>query len=222
MAVDPRGGPVLSAADLRWLRPACDARRVEAGECLFREGATVDAVYIIRRGTVAISRVLGERHVMLTLLGLGSIVGDEALLAQSPATFDAWAFTNVDLFALPAPQFFLALQEVPVFAARWAIWSVDRLGAMQGRVGELLAGDLQSQIASLLLRESTRTSSIALTQQTIADLLGVHRTSVTRVLHELGRRGLVRVGYAHIGVISQRGLALVAEGHLERIEATGA
>jgi CRP-like cAMP-binding protein len=189
---------------------------------LFHEGGTVEDVYIVRRGTVALTRGLGERQITLALLRHGSIFGDEALLAHSPAAFDARAFTAADLLALPAQQFFRALQDVPVFATRWALWSVRRLGAMQGRIGDLLAGDLQSQVASLLLHESTRVSSVALTQQTIADLLGVHRTSVTRVLHELGRRGVIRVGYADIAVLSQRDLALIAEGGTEPIEATSA
>ena len=81
-----------------------------------------------------------------------------------------------------------------------------RLGAVQGRVGDLLAGDLQAQVASLLLHESAQADSIALTQQTVADLLGVQRTSVSRVLHESTRRGVINVGYGHIAVNSHRGL----------------
>ena len=65
-------------------------------------------------------------------------------------------------------------------------------------------------MASLVLHELTRSKAVSLTQQTIADLLGVQRTSVGRVLRELEGRGILEVGYAHIAVRDRRRLAAIA------------
>lgn len=213
-------GAVLSPADLKWLAPGCELRRLKVGECIFREGTAPDAVYAINAGTVSLSRVMHERRVTLALLRQGSIFGDEPLLNRSVSAFDAAAVTPVGLLVIPAAQFFNALREVPAFAERWAVWAVRRLGVLQTRLIDLLAGDLQSQVASLILHESCDPHPINLTQQTIAELLGVQRTSVTRVLRELVRRQVISVGYAHIAVTDRRALASIAFGRDAQMKTT--
>jgi CRP-like cAMP-binding protein len=52
---------------------------------------------------------------------------------------------------------------------------------------------------------------VSLTQQTIADLLGVQRTSVTRTLRGLQRQGIIEIGYGHIAVRDYAALAEAAE-----------
>jgi Mn-dependent DtxR family transcriptional regulator len=51
---------------------------------------------------------------------------------------------------------------------------------------------------------------VSLTQQTIADLLGVQRTSVTRTLQGLQRQGIIEIGYGHIAVRDHALLAKAA------------
>ena len=51
---------------------------------------------------------------------------------------------------------------------------------------------------------------VDLTQQAIADLLGVQRTSVTRVLRGLQRQGIIEIGYGHIAVRDHASLAIAA------------
>jgi predicted ArsR family transcriptional regulator len=53
---------------------------------------------------------------------------------------------------------------------------------------------------------------VSLTQQTIADLLGVQRTSVTRTLQGLQRQGIIEIGYGHIAVRDHALLAKAAGG----------
>ncbi|MHB1486529.1 MAG: Crp/Fnr family transcriptional regulator [Acidimicrobiales bacterium] len=214
--------PVLSAADLRWFAPACEAGHLEPGDTVFSEGSRLDAVHVIVRGTIALSRERNGRRVTLLLLRDGSILGDTPLLTGMPSAYDAIARSSVDILSLPATQFLRALREAPSFALHWAMWTARRLASLQGRIGDLLAGDLQAQVASLLLHEIAGPEAVALTQQSIADLLGAQRTSISRVLSELARRGVIRVGYGHITVINRRALASAAVGTAERIKGTGA
>ena len=51
---------------------------------------------------------------------------------------------------------------------------------------------------------------MSFTQQTIADLLGVPRTSVSRTLQGLQRQGIVDVGYGHIAILDHAALAAAA------------
>ena len=84
-------------------------------------------------------------------------------------------------------------------------------GAAVEGLGEVLGGDLRSQVASLLHHELEEGSRVvSLTQQTIADLLGAQRTSVTRTLQGLQRQGIIEIGYGHIAVRDHASLAKAA------------
>ena len=82
------------------------------------------------------------------------------------------------------------------------------MAALQSRLEELLGADLRTQVASLLHHELKAGSRVvSLTQQMIADLLGVRRTSVTRTLQGLQRQGIIEIGYGHIAVRDHASLA---------------
>ncbi|NIR39367.1 MAG: winged helix-turn-helix domain-containing protein, partial [Actinobacteria bacterium] len=64
---------------------------------------------------------------------------------------------------------------------------------------------LDRQVASWLLREATGDGA-AVSQLTLARLLGARRTSVNQSLRRLEDRGLVETGYRRIRVIDERTL----------------
>lgn len=63
----------------------------------------------------------------------------------------------------------------------------------------LLGGSLTAQAARLLAEEAVD-GRVPLPQRTLAAMLGVQRPSLNKVLKELERDGLVRVGYAAIEI----------------------
>jgi len=208
-------GPVsiraaLTTAEVEALAGRCPQRVLSAGECLFRQGDPLDCVYVVRRGIVGLGQRAKGRRLTFLLMGAGEILGDEALLLDTPASFDAFAVGDATLVAVPAGTFLQAVDFGSGFAHRWALGVSRRLSALQGRLQELLAGDLRAQVASLVLHELTRSRAVSLTQQAIADLLGAQRTSVGRVLRELEGQGILEVGYAHIAVRDRRALAGIA------------
>ena len=83
----------------------------------------------------------------------------------------------------------------------------ERMGGLQQRLGDLLAGGLDAQLASVLLRESADGCDVALTQDQLAEMLGSARTSIQRVLKQLEADGLIELGYRRITVVDPDGLA---------------
>jgi CRP-like cAMP-binding protein len=165
-------------------------------------------VYIVRRGVVGLGRRARGRRTTFLLLHPGDVVGDVAALLGGTALFDAYALTDARLVVVPAAQFLAALDLRAPFSRQWAIGLGGRVVALQSRLEELLGGDLRSRIASLLDHELQGKSRVVnLTQQTIADLLGVPRTSVTKTLKGLQRQGIIEVGYRHIAVLDRAALS---------------
>lgn len=201
-------GGVFGPPELEALARRCPERTIGAGECLFREGTGLDCVYVVRRGLVGLGRRANGRRVTFLLLHPGDIVGDLAALLGRPAFFDAFAVTEAKVLVVPAADFLTALDLRSSFVRQWAVGLGGRMAALQSRLEELLGADLRTQVASLLHHELKAGSRVvSLTQQMIADLLGVRRTSVTRTLHGLQRQGIIEIGYGHIAVRDHASLA---------------
>lgn len=201
----------FAPAELDTLARRCPERTLAAGQCLFREGSTLTEVYVVRRGVVGLGRRARGRRTTFLLLHPGDVVGDVAALLGGTALFDAYALTDARLVVVPAARFLEALELRSPFSRQWAVGLGGRVVALQARLEELLGGDLRSRIASLLCHELRGTSRVvSFTQQTIADLLGVPRTSVTRTLQGLRRQRIIDIGYGHIAVLDREALAAVA------------
>jgi CRP-like cAMP-binding protein len=222
MAFPRNGGAWAVAADgvfgpaaLEAVARRCPERTLGPDECLFREGTPLDSVYVVRRGLVGLGRRAHGRRVTFLLLHPGDIVGNLAALLGRAAFFDAFAVTEAKVLVVPAAEFLEALDLRSSFVRQWAIGLGGRISALQVRLEEVLGGDLRSQIASLLHHElETGSRVVSLTQQMIADLLGVQRTSVTRTLQGLQRQGIIDIGYGHIAVRDHASLATAAgRGH---------
>jgi CRP/FNR family transcriptional regulator, cAMP and macrophage regulator len=213
-----RLGPIAAMfgrTELEAMAKRCPERSLGAGACLFREGTVLDSIYVVRRGLVGQGRRTHGRRVTFLLLRPGDIVGDEAALIGSPALFDTFAVTDASVLVVPAAEFLEALDLGSMFGRQWAVGLGGRMSALRGRLDELLGGDLRSRIAALLHHELGAGSRVvSLTQQTIADLLGVQRTSVTRTLQGLQREGIIDIGYGHIAVRDYAALAKAAGSDL--------
>jgi len=85
--------PVVKQAELVSLK---------AGDTLIQEGANDDAMYLIRSGSVLVSRVVGGQEVVLTYLAAGNYVGEMALLRNAPRTASVKAAVATEVIKLPA------------------------------------------------------------------------------------------------------------------------
>ena len=91
-------------------------------------------------------------------------------------------------------------------ARRWLTSVAARLASSQSRLVGLLGATLTAQTARLLLDEADRDGRIALSQATIAAMLGARRPSVNKVLGELAHAGLIEVSYRSIRVVDRERL----------------
>lgn len=90
-----------------------------AGQRIFREGATGDELYLIRRGVVRILLPLaeGKQHHLATF-ARGDFFGDMAFLDGAARSADAVASTPADLYVLPRARFDAVAAEHPGVAER--------------------------------------------------------------------------------------------------------
>lgn len=202
----------LNPNDIGSLIDELGERRVAGGTYVFRQGDPAAKVHIVRSGRIELSRTIGRRHVTLQELRAGDVFGDVPAFLGDPEPFDARAVEDSVILTLDMPALHALLKTRPLVAQRWFISLAERMAAMQQRLIGLLAGGLEAQLASLLLRESGTGDTVTITQSRLADLLGVQRSSVQRVLKQLEMSGLIESRYRRITIVDAPGLSAIVDG----------
>ncbi|HEY0841803.1 cyclic nucleotide-binding domain-containing protein [Methylotenera sp.] len=77
-------GLSLSEDDLNDLATHAVIKQYAAGEELFHEGDEADGLYLIRRGSVTVSRMMTGREVVLFYVAAGNYVGEMSLISGEP------------------------------------------------------------------------------------------------------------------------------------------
>lgn len=164
----------------------------------------------------------GRRHVN-AYLRPGDVFGLIPLIDGKPCTHDTWARGPLTLMRVPRETLLHCMATDPVFlkAVLLELCNASRSASTQLAKRALLplraltAWTLQD-IASRhgFHCDNSRKLNLRLSQDGLADLLGVTRQSTNRELKQLEREGLIRVGVSEIEVLDITGLGLVAnEAH---------
>jgi len=174
------------------------------GTFVFRQGDPAAKVHVLRSGSVELSRQVRGRRVTLQVLRPGDVFGDVPVFLGEPEPFDARALQDSSVLSLDAAALYELLQTRPLVARRWFVSLAERMAGLQHRLIDLLAGGIESQLASILLRDQA--GHVRVTQEDLARLLGVQRSSVQRVLKSLAAAGLVGLRYRRIDLVDRGGL----------------
>jgi CRP-like cAMP-binding protein len=137
--------------------------------------------------------------VVVQLLRPGAVFGDIPLFLRTGEPTESRAVEDSSVLSIDSLTLFTLLGQRPSLARRWLVSVAGRMAEMQDRVSDLLAGGLDRQVASWILREAGE-DGVAVSQQTLARLLGARRTSVNQSLRRLEAAGLVTTGYRQMSV----------------------
>jgi CRP-like cAMP-binding protein/thioredoxin reductase/Fe-S-cluster-containing hydrogenase component 2 len=122
--------PMVPIAELEeLLTEGVQVRSYGGGEELFREGDPADGDYLLRRGSVTISRTLGGREVVLSYLSAGNYFGEMALLSDAPRMATVKATVATDALVLDAEAFKRVMRRNPKLREEMEARFFDRLRA---------------------------------------------------------------------------------------------
>ena len=138
------------------------------------------------------------------------VIGAIAMFSGQPFISSARAVGHVTAFQFDRDRLLPELARSPAITLRWLVASLTQLERTQRRVLNLMHKTVLAQVAGLLVNEADVRGEVALSQATIATLLGASRQSVNEALNELKRRGQVETGYRLVRVIDATELSRVA------------
>jgi CRP-like cAMP-binding protein len=154
--------------------------------------------------------VMGDgRTVALAAIGREGFLGVPALLGAESAQLRAVVLIQGDALKLGRDELRRILPVSPQFAAALRRYSSSYL-AQIAAIGACHAlHSVQQRVASwlLLARDRTGSNSLPLTHESLSELLGCRRSSVTESLAFLENACVVCCGRGHISILDHRRLA---------------
>ncbi len=199
----------LGSDDVRALAALLREDHYPAGDIVFKLGDAPTRIHIVRSGAIELSRHLKGRRVVLQILRPGDVFGDVSLFLRMRVPWDACALEDSVIYSFDSVGLYRLLEQRPRLAWAWLHSVSARVAGFWFRVVELLAGGLEAQVASVLIRRA-EDGVLHLSQGNLAELVGHPRTSINRVLKQLEAEGLVRVSYGQVEILDHAGLAKVA------------
>jgi CRP-like cAMP-binding protein len=208
----------LGRTDYLPLRPEDAVALADAGSVvdkykgthLFREGDSSDACYIIELGEIELYRESTTGRSVVGRIGPGAVVGDIAMFQGQPYLSSAKAVTGVQAIRLERDVLVPLLLARPVLSMRWLVNGLAQLEATQQRLIRLMNRTVVEQVAGILVDEQDMYGEVALSQASIAELLGASRQSVNEALSQLRSAGAIETGYRRITVIDESELLKVS------------
>lgn len=168
-----------------------------AGEC-------AESLFLIKSGWVRLYRVLkDDRTIVLGLLGPGEVFMQDASVDQCDQPTSADALTACDITEIPFDRVGAVLAKSPDYSRKLLGAFRRRQSASHDHIEEVLTRDTSRRLASILVDLSRAVGdatdhtdvvriSRAATHQSLANMIGSNRVTVTRKLIEMQALGMVR------------------------------
>ena len=92
---------------------AGEVKELKKGDIIFREGDASDAMYVIKKGSVAITKAKGSSDIELAVLGPGEMLGEMAFFDGKPRSAGAKAKTDAVIVKLPFSALYAQFKTFP-------------------------------------------------------------------------------------------------------------
>ncbi len=118
-AIQSRFAPEADASQLRDVVASAHARTLPGRRCrCSSEGEVGDSLYLVRVGSLTVSRAIGGRDVVLSYVAAGNYVGEMALFGETKRSATARAAIATETIRLDGAAFKKLVNKIPVLKLR--------------------------------------------------------------------------------------------------------
>ncbi len=212
-----RDAPIFEGVSDRILSDFTISSRIrvlEKGEILFSQTDPADTVYIVRSGCIAIFlATLEGRELVINEMHRGDCFGELSLITDQPRSTGALARESSEVISIPRDVFLKGLEAEPELMRRVLETTALRLRVSSERESALAFLDSSARIAKVLLQLDQQADDegvINVTQEDLAQYVGLARQTVAQTLGEWRRVGWVETGRVRIVVKNREALERLA------------
>lgn len=172
-------------------------RRFKRGELVVEQGTKSNALFILLNGRARVLTADSRgREVILAVLQSGDYVGEMSLIDNEPHSATVRAEVQTDMLVLGRAEFARCLPESSSLAYGILRGLVLRLRNADRQIESLALLDVYGRVARALLDMAEDEKGIKLirgkvSRQDMAKVVGASREMVSRVMKDLGLRGLI-------------------------------
>ncbi|MGH7668759.1 MAG: Crp/Fnr family transcriptional regulator [Gemmatimonadaceae bacterium] len=201
----------LARPDLEQFAELTREKTYPRGSVILFEHDPGDSLFVVRSGRVKVVLIGDDgREVILGVLGVGAHFGELSLIDDRPRSAHVIAMEDSDLLVLHRADFRERVAASPSVA--WSLLTElsRRLRRADDKIGGLVLLDVPGRMARLLLdladENGSATIGKVLTHQTIAQMIGASRETVSRAMKDFQDGGLIGVERRRITLLDRPAL----------------
>lgn len=194
-------------------RYAISALSFRAGQIIAESDVLHRNIFILMKGRIQLIYDHPKgRRLALAILNPGAVIGEGARPKGQDSAIRAKALTDCVTWMVPEPQAQALVVRYP--ALRWGMLQTvgERLAQVENRMEEVAYQRLPARLASLLLDLSDSGRFIqGISHQTLADMLGTYRETISAILRSFNEAGMLALGYRTIELRDTGSLRMTAD-----------
>lgn len=192
----------------------------QSGQMIYLQGESAERLYVVADGQVKLTQLSQNgKEVLLDILKRGEFFGSLSYQPKDHYTQSAYAQTPVCILSIEGRQFRKILQDLPTVALKVMDIMVGKLRESQEMLRLISAASVEQRIATVLLQLSKKLGEkkeiglliqMPLSREDIANLTALTPESVSRVMSQFQKEGLIKTGRQWVAIRSEERLEELA------------
>lgn len=174
------------------------------GQLIYLQDQEPEYLYCLLEGTVRtyIASEDGE-EMLLTTYREGSIFGEASFFDGMPRVSNAAAQTDCQIIPLSHETVTQLFLESPSLANAMITYLARTVRLLSRHVDTMSFQTADKRLSALLLNHPSSREGIRVTHEELASALSVSRVTVSRILSDFAKRGLLKTGYGAITILDR-------------------
>lgn len=191
----------LDDRELASIAAVAKSRRYAKDEAIFHADESGDIFCLIKEGQVKVTMISPEgKEIILSMLGPGDFFGEMALLDDEPRSATVVATEPLEVVTIWRSDFLQILSENFSITRKVLAELSRRLRSASNRIESLATMDVYGRLARFFLDlahnqgkvlENGYVAVTRPTHQSIANMIGTSRETVSRLIHDLMKQNLL-------------------------------
>ncbi|OUC06398.1 hypothetical protein RY27_21295 [Litorilinea aerophila] len=192
---------------------AISIQHIERGKVVATPDDLASKMYLLMSGKVNMVCTNNEgRRLVIGTLEPGAIFGEGALDNPGDPNIFVEAAEDVAVWVIPAHEARNMTMQYPILG--WGMLQTygERLLQVENSLEDVAYKKLPERLAMLLLDLSGNQNGLikGVSHQSLADHLGTYRETVSAILRDFKRQGIVELGYRRINIVDVEALREIA------------
>ena len=199
----------LSPANLKRIMPELEKIRCQSGQVLMDADSSLDHIYFPDSGVVSVVAVYADGSVIeMATIGREGCTGFQAVFGARKSSVRLFVQIPGSSAKMSRAAFMTAMKTMPSFRGLMFGYVQAFLEQVMVSVACNGAHSLKQRLARwlLMMRDRSDDDTLQVTQNLLAEMLGVQRPTITNAAEELERAGLIERGRQQVTLLDRQGL----------------